>query len=36
MKKKNFKIIEWPELISKKIKDRIDNSFFKYQKNKDF
>ena len=32
---KNIKIIEWPELISKKIKDRIE-IHFRYQKNKDF
>ena len=32
---KNIKIIEWPELLSKKIKDRIE-IHFKYQKNKDF
>ena len=31
---KNIKIIEWPELISKKIKDRIE-IHFRYQKNKD-
>lgn len=31
----NIKIIEWPELLSKKIKDRIE-IHFKYQKNKDF
>ena len=32
---KKIKIIEWPELISKKIKDRIE-IHFRYQKNKDF
>ena len=32
---KNIKIIEWPELIYKKIKDRIE-IHFRYQKNKDF